>query len=75
MPLSLVCTSGTEEVRELLKKFPGWISAYDMRPSSLFEGVAQRLIISILVTQNQRNGADTLFIGGYRRWTTEERPF
>jgi hypothetical protein len=55
VPLSLVCTSRTEELRELVKKFLGWISAYDMRPSSLFEGVAQRL--SILVAQKRWNGA------------------
>jgi len=59
--------SGTSE------EISGMDFAYDMWPSSLFEGVAQRL--SILVAQNRWNGADTLFIGGYRRWMAEERPF
>jgi hypothetical protein len=60
-------------VRTLVKKFSSWISTYDMRPGSLFEGVAQRL--TIIVSQNQNNDLDMLFIGGYRRWVVEERPF
>ncbi len=73
VPLSLVCTDRTKEVRVLVKKFPVWISAYDMRPGSLFEGVAQRLII--IVSQNRKNDGHILFTGGYRRWVVEERPF
>ena len=33
MPLSLVCTTRTEEVRELIREHPCWISCYDMRPT------------------------------------------
>ncbi len=73
VPLSLVCTGRTAEVRALLSQFPTWLSAYDMRPGSLFEGVAQRL--TIVVSQNRQNDLGRLFIGGYRRWLAEERPF
>jgi hypothetical protein len=73
VPISLMCTSRTDEVRELVKQFPAWIAGYDMRPGSLFEGVAQRL--SIIVSQKRRNEAAVLFVGGYRRWRAEERPY
>jgi hypothetical protein len=73
LPLSLVCTSRTEELRKLIKGFPAWFSAFDMRPASLFEGVAQRL--NIVIAKNQpRQGAE-LFSGGYRRWSASERPY
>jgi len=72
VPLSLVCTSRTVEARQLVEKSPAWISTYDIRPATLFEGVSQRL--SILVAQNRSNDEGRLLIGGYRRWTTEERP-
>ena len=71
MPLSLVCTTRTEEVRELIREHPCWISCYDMRPSSLFEGVAQRL--TILVSRNSAVDGGAAAVGGYRRWTAEER--
>ena len=73
VPLSLVCTSRTEEVRKLVKKFPAWLSTYDMRPDSLFEGVAQRL--TIIISQNRKTDLAGLFMGGFRRWVAEERPF
>ncbi len=71
MPLSLVCTSRTKEVRDLITEITCWISCYDMRPGSLFEGVAQRL--SILASVNKQNETGTLWMGGYRRWKSEER--
>lgn len=71
VPLSLVCTNRTEEVRELIKNFPCWISCYDMRPGSLFEGVAQRL--SIVISVNFKSETSVLLMGGYRRWISEQR--
>jgi hypothetical protein len=44
-----------------------------MRPACLFEGVAQRL--TIIVSENWTNNAGSVFMGGYRRWVAEERPF
>jgi hypothetical protein len=70
-PISLVCTSRTDELRELIKQSPAWISSYDMRPSSLFEGIAQRL--SIIISHKRKNNFEQLFSGGYRRWSSEER--
>jgi hypothetical protein len=70
VPLSLVCTNRTNEIRDIVRKFPSWISSYDMRPSSLFEGVAQRL--SIIITQNLESDSG-LYSGGYRRWSADER--
>ena len=72
VPLSLVCTSRTEELREAIRNYPCWISSYDMRPSSLFEGVAQRL--SVLIGQKLPSNESPVFTGGYRRWSAEERP-
>ena len=73
VPLSLVCTSRTERARKLLKKFPAWLSTYDMRPGSLFEGVAQRL--TIIISQNRMTDSTSLYMGGFRRWVAEERRF
>ena len=72
VPLSLLCTGRTVEIRDLIKRFVVWLSAYDMRPGTLFEGVAQRL--TILISQNRENVSGTAFVGGYRRWFAEERP-
>jgi Eco57I restriction-modification methylase len=73
VPLSIVSTSRTDAVRALVKTFPTWLSCYDMRPGSLFEGVAQRL--TIIISQNQKRPSSNIFVGGYRRWVAEERPF
>jgi hypothetical protein len=70
-PLSLVCTNRTEDVRALIRPFACWISCYDMRPSSLFGGVAQRLCI--LISQTTENSTGTVAVAGYRRWMAEER--
>jgi hypothetical protein len=56
-------------LRSLLDSSTAWISNYDMRPSSLFEGVAQRL--SIVLQHFADSG--TKYSGGYRRWSTVER--
>lgn len=71
VPLSLVCTSRTEELRKAVAPHCSWVSSYDMRPSSLFEGVAQRL--SVLVAKTNPTTDNALFTGGYRRWSAEER--
>ncbi|MEI9900631.1 MAG: hypothetical protein WDN31_11500 [Hyphomicrobium sp.] len=70
-PLSLVATSRTRTIRELVCARTHWISSYDMRPGSLFEGVAQRL--AILVSQNSGKPPARAYVGGYRRWSSEER--
>ncbi|NJO52177.1 MAG: hypothetical protein HC840_25385, partial [Leptolyngbyaceae cyanobacterium RM2_2_4] len=69
VPLSLVCTKRTSALRKVITPKRSWISCFDMRPSSLFEGVAQRL--SIILSENRHSSISS--IGGYRRWTAEER--
>ncbi len=71
VPLSLVCTARTNQLRELLREAHLWISCFDMRPSSLFEGVAQRLCI--LLSHAARNQESRMNTGGYRRWSSDER--
>ena len=72
VPLSLVATERMAPLRRVFCEKAIWISSFDMRPAALFEGVAQRLTIFIL-----KPGANTssLFVGGYRRWSSEGRPF
>jgi len=70
VPLSIVCTERMKSLRHLLDTATIWTSSFDMRPSSLFEGVAQRL--SILLQQNN-NAVAQRISGGYRRWASAER--
>jgi hypothetical protein len=69
VPLSLVCTKRTLPLRKVINPKRTWISCFDIRPSSLFEGVAQRL--SIILSENRHSSITS--IGGYHRWTAEER--
>ncbi len=69
VPLSLVCTKRTSALRKVITPKRSWISCFDMRPSSLFEGVAQRL--AIILSKNRHS--NTSSVGSYRRWTAEER--
>lgn len=71
VPLSIVATSRTKALRGVLRAKTSWVSCYDMRPSSLFEGVAQRLSI-LLATSGEKPMAH---LGGFRRWSALERPF
>jgi hypothetical protein len=70
-PLSLVCTDRTIDLRRIVVQYRSWISSYDMRPSSLFEHVAQRLCLLLC---SVRTTKPSVFMGGYRRWASEERP-
>ena len=69
VPLSLVCTKRTSSLRAITMPMRAWISCFDMRPGSLFEGIAQRLSIIL----NQKQQSENLSVGGYRRWASEER--
>lgn len=69
-PLSLLCTDRTTSLRKVISGQNSWVSSYDMRPGSLFEGVAQRLCILIASRENKKR---TINVGGYRRWSSEER--
>ncbi len=71
VPLSLVCTKRTDDLRRVVNINSLWICCFDMRPSSLFEGIAQRLCIK-LSTSPIKDSRFT-FVGGYRRWSSDER--
>ncbi|MBI3961799.1 MAG: Eco57I restriction-modification methylase domain-containing protein [Deinococcus sp.] len=73
VPLSFVCTKRMSEARKLIQNYQVWVSSFDIRPSSLFEGVTQRVSIVLM-----RKCGEQLTIGytaGYRRWMAEERDF
>ena len=72
VPLSLLCTDRMASVRRLLAGRKAWLPAFDMRPSSLFEGVAQRLCI--VIQSAMPSEQTSVFSGGYRRWSAAERP-
>lgn len=73
IPLSIACTKRMEQLRILQQKQNIWFSCYDMRPGSLFEGVAQRLCI-LLGSYSARGKVAGFHTGGYRRWKAPERP-
>ena len=66
VPLSLICTKRMDLARKLIAVISAWISCFDIRPSSLFEKVAQRL--SIVITGSEAGVAATHFAAGYHRW-------
>ena len=71
VPVSLLCTERMIPLQALvLDVGHSWASSFDMRPSSLFFGVSQRL--TILLTAMSIDNA-TVHLGGYRRWKDEER--
>ncbi len=71
VPLSLVCTARMQPLREVVVTSAAtWTPSFDMRPSSLFDSVAQRLTILLRLGRPMPQ----VFAGGYRRWTPDERP-
>ena len=74
VPLPSINTSRMETLQKLIKPCESnthdvWISCYDERPSGLFNGVDQRLIIEILC----RNGQGILSSTKINRWLSEWR--
>lgn len=78
IPLPSISTSRMFSLQNLIKPKLGkigrnvWISAYDERPSSLFDGVDQRLIIQIIGSENNQC---SLFTTGIKRWYSSKREF
>ena len=73
VPLPSINTSRMVSLQRIIKSpnnHSTWISCYDERPSGLFEGVDQRLIVE-LICKNERNG---LFSTKINRWLSENRP-
>jgi hypothetical protein len=71
VPLSFVCTRRMSTARTLVAAEPAWISCFDIRPSSLFDDVAQRL--AVVVTGGTAGGQFADFTAGYHRWMSDER--
>jgi hypothetical protein len=71
VPISLVCTKRTDDLRRVVNEHHLWVSCFDIRPSSLFEGIAQRLCITLTTSSNK--DLRCTFVGGYRRWSSDER--
>ncbi len=78
VPISAACTDRTTSLQTLLQKMPiRWYSAFDVFPSRIFEGAAQRLLI--LIVANKSNAMleftkSTVFTSKYYRWYQDERP-
>lgn len=71
VPISMLCTGRMVPLQKVVfRGGQSWTSSFDMRPSSLFTGVSQRL--SIYLHTNGLN-SDHIYLGGYRRWLEEER--
>jgi len=75
VPLPSINTSAMEPLQKIVKpnvtnQKDVWISAFDERPSSLFEGVDQRLIIEIIRCKSAR---PKLFSSKINRWNRDCR--
>lgn len=69
IPLTFIANNNMSELRSFLTKNGNFYSSsYEIRPSSLFEGVEQRLTIFIL-----RQSFTQLFSTSIQRWTSEQR--
>ncbi|WP_278833225.1 Eco57I restriction-modification methylase domain-containing protein [Porphyromonas cangingivalis] len=69
VPISVVSTNRTISLQEfLLKKYGAFISSFDIFPSKLFEGVAQRVSI-VIGSVNWKS----ISLTKYYRWRQDER--
>ena len=66
IPHSAICTDRMNPLFNVFVKAKGWFSTYDIRPSKLFDGVDQRLLIYLL-------GGEEIYSTNYRRWNEETR--
>lgn len=66
VPHSAICTDRMEPLFNIFISKKGWFSTYDIRPSKLFDGVDQRLLIYIL-------GGENIYSSKYNRWNEENR--
>lgn len=72
VPLPSINTTRMQPLQRLIKpsKYNSvWVSSYDERPSNLFNGVDQRLIIEII----SRGGSPHIYTTGINRWQAEHR--
>lgn len=74
VPLPSMNTTRMEPLQSIIKaneNHATWVSCYDERPSGLFEGVDQRLIIEII----SRNSNEGQYSTKINRWLSENRSF
>lgn len=72
VPLPSMNTQRMKSLQKIIKPQTNnnvWISCYDERPSGLFNGVDQRLIIELI----SRTSNKAVFTTGIRRWLSENR--
>jgi len=70
IPHSSICTDRMENLIKFLTKYGLWLSSYDIRPSKLFDGADQRLLIYLTVF-NPKN----ILTSRYHRWFSDFRPY
>ncbi len=68
IPHSSICTDRMMTLYNIFKEQKGWFSTYDTRPSKMFDGVDQRILIYIL-------GASNSYTTKYYHWNSEFRPY
>jgi len=69
IPLTFIANNNMSELRTFLTKIGNfYCSSYEIRPSSLFDGVEQRLTIFIL-----RQSVTQLYSTSIQRWSSEQR--
>lgn len=68
IPHSSICTDRMSSLIEHLTKYGLWLSSFDIRPSKLFDGVDQRLLIYLTC-----HYCANLFTSRYHRWTSDCR--
>ncbi|HEY9701414.1 MAG TPA: Eco57I restriction-modification methylase domain-containing protein, partial [Allocoleopsis sp.] len=72
IPHSSICTDRMQELQfKLINQSNLWVSTYCIRPSKLFDGVDQRLVIYILQNKTSKN---FIYSSKYHRWYQELRP-
>jgi hypothetical protein len=71
VPMPSINTNRMDSLQVLLRQNLVWISSFDERPSSLFDGVDQRLSI-ILISKNFTD--KIIYTTGINRWYSEQRP-
>jgi hypothetical protein len=76
VPLPTITTSRMEPLQKLIKPIyetqgrSVWVSAYDERPSGLFSGVDQRLMIELF---SETHRTPVVYSTGIRRWPSANR--
>ncbi|MFV0387387.1 MAG: Eco57I restriction-modification methylase domain-containing protein, partial [Pyrinomonadaceae bacterium] len=70
IPHSSICTDRMKSLMKVFSRVGIWLSSFDIRPSKLFEGVDQRLLIYL--TDFNSKDVNT---SKYHRWSGEFRSF